>query len=85
MILGKSIVLVIEWLVCHFGLGVFSGFLVVWLVWRLMPTIFLHTTDSPICGACGNSDRFTYLWLSLLVVSVSIVTHVLEDYLVKWF
>ncbi len=81
MIWGIELEVIAYYCGLHFGLGFLVGLAVFWLT---------LTTGLGIKGLhthmiCGQLDQSIFRWLSLLVVSSSIVVHVLEDWLLRWF
>jgi len=65
---------------CHFGLGVLVGLLVLFLTLTIS-----YLTTHTLNLAHLLADRSMFLWLSLLVVSLSIVAHVLQDAFINKF
>ncbi len=71
--------LIIRYLSHHFVLGFVVGLLVFWLILTIYPYLrTYHWRDWKV-------GRSMFHWLLLLVCALSIVSHVLEDWLVNKF
>ncbi len=81
MIFGFQVGGIILFSGLHFILSGLVGLLVLWLI----STTSLRTMVFNTWKESGHLDRSIFPWLLLLMVSLSIVAHVLEDCLARWF